>query len=163
MLGRGWNYIISPPRLQLKLCTCITMQRNGKQGTAFLGKPNVLSLRHHIQLQQISSKPAESSWCKIWKTFQIYLPIAWIAAATNSLSWLEIYVWNSRRITEMLVSVAKLVRISNFRSFIWVGSLVLTKKLFRKGSNIPWKMYSLGTNAHKAHTFSTIWSKSGRN
>jgi hypothetical protein len=24
-------------------------------------------------------------------------------------------------------------------------------------------MYSLGTNAHKAHTFSTIWSKSGRN
>jgi hypothetical protein len=37
-----------------------TIQINGKQGTAFLGKPNVLSLRHHIQLQQISSKLAES-------------------------------------------------------------------------------------------------------
>ena len=40
---------------------------------------------------------------------------------------------------EMLDSVARLVRISSFRILMWLESQERTKKLFRYGSNIPWK------------------------
>merc|ERR1719234_373542 len=77
-------------------------------------------------LRQVSETPL---------ILEAHLPIAWMVAATNSLSVWEMYVWNSLKIAEMLASVAKFVKISSLRRRICSGSeLDRTKKDLRYGS-----------------------------
>ncbi len=67
-------------------------------------------------------------------------PIAWIVAAANSLSELVTYVWNSRRIVEIFVSVARLVRISNYKEKMKLLQALNTYFVAQITLQSKWKM-----------------------